>query len=165
MGVVRLASPPPPPKKENKMIITKIKIHPDRPDTTICYTISNARDSKEVTFNCVDLPSEEWKNCLQVLKDFVCEVLELPYEYGNSMTITGLTIKHEEAGCGYVISAQKKLDDIPAPLCLNTPYLAPARNENSSSVVDYETEISIDKIVKMAIEFLEGKHRAQQEMF
>lgn len=147
------------------MNITKIKIHPDRPDTTICYTISNARDSKEVTFNCVDLPTDEWRNCLQVLKDFVCKILDLPFEYGGTMTITGLTIKHEEKGCGYVISAQKQLDDISAPLCLNTPYLAPSRNENSLSVVDSLTEIQIDKIVKMAIEFLEGKHRAQREMF
>ena len=146
------------------MNITKIKVKPDTVETKIMYNMSEDRNSKEVTFDSYDQGTKEWHNCLQVLKDFVLKVLELPEEYGEDMMITGLTIKHEQDGRGYVISAQKKIKYIPAPLCINTPYLAPNR-ENNTSVVDVRTDLQIEKILEMAAEFLQGKHRAQREMF
>lgn len=145
-------------------MITKIKINDKENKTKIIYETMINKGSKQTTFESTELATREWLDCLQVLKDFVCRILELPESYKETMRITGLTIKYEDEGTGYVISAQKGLYGVSAPLCLNTPYLAPAR-QFSDSVVDVQTEKEIDKILNMAKDFLNGKYRAQGEMF
>lgn len=145
------------------MKITKVKIKPN--STEIGYLESDARESKEVVFKSWDKQSKEFVESLQVLKPHVIYILELPEEYAETLTITGISIKYEDAGIGVVISATKELDSLDAPLCLNTPYIPPQRNENMHTPMSGMLEMTVDKITAMAQQFMEGMHRAQGQLF
>ena len=145
------------------MKITKVKIKPN--STEIGYLESDALESKEVVFKCWDKQSKEFVESLQVLKPHVIYILELPEEYAETLTITGISIKYEEYGIGVVISATKELDSLDAPLCLNTPYIPPQRNENMHTPMSGILEMTVDKITAMAQQFMEGQYRAQGQLF
>lgn len=145
------------------MKITKVKIKPS--ETEIAYLETDAKDSKEVTFKSWDIQSTEFLESLQVLKPYVINILELPDEYDETLEIRGITIKYEEAGIGVVISAVKGLASLAAPLCLNTPYIPPKRDEHINTPMSSELEMSIEKITAMAQQFMNGQHRAQGQLF
>lgn len=145
------------------MKITKVKIKPN--DTEIAYLESGAVESKEVVFRSWDTQSKEFLELLQVLKPYVIYILELPDGYEQTMEIRGITIKYEEAGIGVVISAVKNLESLSAPLCLNTPYIPPKRDEHVNTPMCGGLEMSIEKITVMAQQFMEGQHRAQGQLF
>lgn len=145
------------------MKITKVKIKPN--NTEIAYLESDAKESKEVVFKSWDTQSKEFLEVLQILKPYVIYILELPDGYEQTMEIRGVTIKYEEAGIGVVISATKGLDSLDAPLCINTPYIPPVRNENIRTPMSGGLEMAIEKITVMAQQFMEGQHRAQGQLF
>lgn len=145
------------------MKITKVKIKPN--NTEIGYLESDARNSKEVVFKSWDTQSKEFLESLQVLKQHIIYILELPEEYEETLTITGISIKYEDEGIGVVISALKGLDSLDAPLCLNTPYIPPQRNENTHTPMCGTLEMAVDKITSMAQQFVGGMRRAQGQLF
>ena len=145
------------------MEISKVKIKEG--STEIHYFASDRKDSRETAFSSYDPQTKEFMACLQPLKPWVLDVLDLPGDYGDGLEITGLSIKHEEAGIGVVISAVKQLDQTDGPLCLNTPYIPPARNENTRTPMCNELQKRIQKIMDMCEEFMGGQHRAQGELF
>lgn len=142
---------------------TKVKIKPN--NTEIAYLESDARNSKEVVFKSWDTQSKKFLESLQVLKPHIIYILELPEEYEETLTITGISIKYEDEGIGVVISALKGLDSLDAPLCLNTPYIPPQRNENTHTPMCGTLEMAVDKITSLAQQFVGGMHRAQWQLF
>ena len=100
-----------------------------------------------------------------MLKQHIIYILELPEEYEETLTITGISIKYEDEGIGVVISALKGLDSLDAPLCLNTPYIPPQRNENTHTPMCGTLEMAVDKITSMAQQFVGGMYRAQGQLF
>lgn len=145
------------------MDISKVKIK--QGSTEILYFASDRKDSRETAFSSYDPQTEEFIECLQPLKPWVLHVLDLPGSYGEGLEITGLTIKHEDSGIGVVISAVKQLGQTDAPLCLNTPYIPPQRNENTRTPMCSELQEEVQNIMDMCEEFMGGKHRAQGELF
>lgn len=145
------------------MKITKVKIKPN--ETEIAYLETDAKNSKEVTFKSWDTQSKEFLGALQVLKPYVIYILELPDGYDETLEIRGVTIKYEEAGIGVVISAVKRLESLSAPLCLNTPYIPPKRDEHINTPMSSGLEMSIERITVMAQQFMDGQHRAQGQLF
>lgn len=145
------------------MKITKVKIKSC--DTEIAYLESEAKDSKEVVFKSWDLQAKEFLDALQILKPYVISALELPEDYGETLNVRGLTIKYEEEGIGVVISAIKGLSTLSAPLCINTPYIPPQRNENVTTPMCEDLEYDVEKITEMARKFMQGQYRAQGQLF
>lgn len=145
------------------MKITKVKIKSC--DTEIAYLESEAKDFKEVVFKSLDLQAKEFLEALQALKPYVISALELPDNYGETMEIRGLTIKYEDEGIGVVISAIKGLSTLASPLCLNTPYIPPKRNENVNTAMSDDLEYDVERITKMARKFMQGQYRAQGQLF
>lgn len=145
------------------MKITKVKIKSC--DTEIAYLESEAKDSKEVVFKSWDLQAKEFLEALQALKPYVISALELPENYGETMEIRGLTIKYEDEGIGVVISAIKGLSTLASPLCLNTPYIPPMRDEKVNTPMSDDLEYDVERITEMARKFMQGQYRAQGQLF
>lgn len=152
------------------MQITKLKIKGD--ETEIHYTSDSDRtNSKTTVYKSFDKQSSEFLNALQEFKPYLLEVLDLDEKYGEGMTITGLTLKEENPAAkdfvnfGIVISAVKSLENSNAPLCLNTPYIPPRRNENVVTVMDAYLAKDIVGIIGFCERFIAGGERAQGELF
>lgn len=152
------------------MFLSKVKIKDN--EVEIHYGQRPLKtDSEETVFRSYDKPSPEFLSCLQPLKSYLLQVLELDEDYGDNLTITGLTVKHEnpdgddDENYGCVISGVKNLEESAAPFCLNTPYIPPNRNENTKTVMDEYLADDIRKIEGFCERFIQGGERAQGELF
>lgn len=107
------------------MNITKIK-HSSKGITTIEYreqAIYDGLDGKSIESNEPPLP--DFHAALQALVPMVCDILQLPVDYGDTMSIIGVTYKAVEDTECCVISATKTLSNgqaanINTPLCVIT---------------------------------------------
>lgn len=152
------------------MNLTKVKIKNN--ETEIHYGNNVGKGNNKTTiFKSWEKQSPEFLNCLQGLKPYLLGVLDLPEEYGEGMTITGLSLKEEKQdgedfeNFGVVISAVKKLENFNASACINTPYIPPCRNKNTVTIMDEDLGEEIRKIIGFCERFISGKERAQGELF
>lgn len=144
------------------MNITLIKIKND--ETTIKYTENHgSKKQKETVFKSSEETMEEWINCLQVLKPYALEILELKNsDYDYNLKVMSITIKHEEDyGIGIVISLQKELAMSYTPFCFNTPYIPPLRNENQECYLTVELENIVFDLMEKAKKFIKGEYNNQ----
>lgn len=151
------------------MNLTKLKIKSN--ETEIHYGVQALNANKDTVFKSWDLQSPEFLSCLQSLKPYLLKVLDFGNEYGEGLTITGITLRQENPdgadteNYGLVISAVKNLGNSAAPFCLNTPYIPPCRNENTNTIMDEDLAMEINKIIGFCERFVAGKERAQGELF
>lgn len=113
----------------------------------------------ETVFRCAEAPKESFIETLQSFDDELIEILNLPENYKQNITITGLTIKHEDDGFGCCISALKKFSKNNSVFCINTPFQSsydPNLNE------DLQTKIG--KMLNEANDYLNGV-RLQANLF
>ncbi|MBR1980182.1 hypothetical protein [Candidatus Proelusimicrobium excrementi] len=152
------------------MNLTKVKIKNN--ETEIHYANNVGKGNNKTTiFKSWERQSPEFLNCLEPLKKYLLEALDLDEEYGEGMTITGLTLKEENPdgdyieNYGVVISAVKKLDNSNTPACINTPYIPPCRNENTLTIMNDDLAMEINIIIDFCERFINGGERAQGELF
>lgn len=151
------------------MNLTKLKIKPN--ETEIHYGVQAINGNKDTVFKSWDRQSPEFLSCLQSLKPYLLDVLELGADYGEGLSITGITLRQENpdrediSNYGLVISAVKSLANSAAPLCLNTPYIPPYRNENTTTIMDDDLAMEINRIIGFCERFISGQERAQGDLF
>lgn len=150
--------------------LTKVKIKNN--ETEIHYENNVGKGNNKTTiFKSREKQSPEFLNCLEPLKKYLLEALDLDEEYGEGMTITGLSLKEEKPdgddidNYGVVISAVKKLENSNAPACINTPYIPPWRDENTLTIMSDDLAKEINIIIGFCERFVSGKERAEGELF
>jgi len=145
------------------MDITKIKIKAC--ETEIKFFENAARDTREISFSSSDGQTEDFIGCLQILLAQFMEVCDFHAGYEEGLKITGLSIKYEGDDFGLVISAIKRLKKSSTPLCINSPYIPPVRNEHTVTIMDDILIQKIEAIKEMAADFMRGGYRAQGSLF
>lgn len=152
------------------MNLTKLKIKNN--ETEIHYANNVGKGNNKTTiFKSWERQSPEFLNCLEPLKKYLLKALDLDEEYGEGMTITGLSLKEENPdgedfeNFGVVISAVKKLENSNAPACINTPYIPPLRNKNTLTIMNDALAKEINIIIGFCERFINGGERAQGELF
>ena len=110
-------------------------------------------------------PRPEFLTALQALTSVVLSLCELPLDYGDGLTILGVTITdHDTLGRGTVITALKKLTRSQAPLVINTPHVTEAgSHENAPTLFGRELDL-IEQLQEEAARYMKGE-RAQQNLF
>ena len=111
-----------------KYTISKINVTKDVPHfTTVKYYGENAKGSKETTFTGYEEMTENDYFLIQDLIPHVCEILEFPEEWEDSITVTGISlnydIENDGALRGMVVTMQRKVNDLNCPLNINTPFI------------------------------------------
>jgi len=89
-------------------------------------------------------------------------LLELPEEYDDNMEVRGVSL-----GVGAVITAVKKLEPLGnKAFCINTPHLMFEENvdkkDENTVPLPKRTEQKLNKLIKEAILFMNGKRKNQQ---
>lgn len=121
-------------------------------------------DQHEHRFRSIEVPHPDFAAAMQAFVGPVLRLLELPAMYGEGLTVTGLSLTHEdERGTGLVVTCQKQLAGAQAPLIFNTPYLPEDGGEHGASLPS-EMLVALDEAISQAREFLNGK-RAQGDLF
>ena len=94
---------------------------------TVKYYGANAKGSKETTFTGYEEMIENDYFLIQDLIPHVCEILEFPEEWKDSITVTGISlnydIENDGALRGMVVTMQRKVNDLNCPLNINTPFI------------------------------------------
>ena len=123
---------------------------------------SKYETSKETVYRSTLEPHKDLIDRLQVLEPQLLDILELDDNY--NVTITGLTIKHEDLddgrmGLGCVISGQKELECSDAPFCMNTPFISQKKNESTGSTLSMGLNVKIEMVIDEVIRYMNGKTR------
>ena len=105
----------------------------------ISYEETNKSTSSwdEYSLTCADAPRPELLSIMQALKIHVIKMCELPIEYLNRITVTGVTFSYagENDVMGATITAQMQLEFSNCDLNLNTPHKA-----SESYNINYEAD-------------------------
>ncbi len=71
----------------------------------------------------LDQPRPELHAALAQLIPHVLRICELPEDYGDEMSVTGVSCSYGDNGEGVTITARRGLSGCDAPLILNTPHV------------------------------------------
>lgn len=151
--------------------IKKIKFTPTD-KISIQYEKRNPKISTwdEYSMTCADLPRPQLRIAMQNLRTYVIEMCELPKNYLDRITVTGVSFSYggEKEVMGATITSQMKLSFSNCGLNLNTPHKA------SESYTDYEADpkqllsceciVALDELCDEVIKYINGE-RAQVSMF
>ncbi len=133
------------------MNIRKVKFNGETVE--IQYEPSDAENTTLMALKSEDQPEPELGASLQGLAEVLCDLIEVPRNYAESIVVTGLTLRHQEdAGVMGIITAQKSLGAAEAPFNINTPMAAFPEGSQWRG--------RIAKVEAQAIRYLQG-HRAQ----
>lgn len=123
-------------------------------------------DEIEQEVRSFQTPHPEFVSAMRAFILPALELLELPEDYDEGLTVTGLSINEEEDGrLGLVVTMQKKLAGANAPLVLNTPHLRQLMDEEyDGNFLPDEMLLAIEAAERCAKNFIDGK-RAQADMF
>jgi hypothetical protein len=97
-------------KSGEKITIEYKKANPSRPDDQDKFKL----ESKEA-------PRPEFNTALQGLEPHILEILQLPSDYGDAMTVTGLSITESSGIRKIILKAKKELVDSNSPFNISTP--------------------------------------------
>lgn len=121
-------------------------------------------DQHEHRVTSFELPHPSFVEAMQAFVQPCLELLELPEDYDEGITVSGLSITYEdERGRGLVVTLQKKLAGAPSPLIFNTPYLPEQGGEHGMSL-PHDLLACLDEAEAAAGRFLQGE-RAQADLF
>ena len=105
------------------MRITKVRRKPE--EVSIEYERPNPHNrdlTDTIKFRCEEEPKSSFDSALQALKEFLLDICELPKKYGNTLTMTGVTVSYAKNGSRkIVLTGQKNLVSSKSPLNLATP--------------------------------------------
>lgn len=144
------------------MPYTKIK-HSKGTTTLTRVEDRSSTDSVEQTLTSHDPPRPEFVTALQALTAWVVRICELPINYADGMTITGVSLTLGEYG-GCVVTALKKVDGANAPVVINTPHVPETpTSENGPALVSSTIQL-LSALEDEADKFWRGE-RAQLDAF
>lgn len=151
------------------MKITKIKFKDGRVELeyNVDIKIKNVEgfetQTNELALKSTEKPAPEFDAALQALAEDVCEILELPEDYINGITVTGVSFSYSSGVMGAVITAKKTLKDSNSPFNLNTPF-KPSKVYNEGAPEDNllssDTVAKLEYLMTQAEYYIEGR-RAQ----
>jgi hypothetical protein len=148
--------------------ITKVKYDGER--VAIAYDevkLGGAAD--HYTLDCDDAPAPGFTRALQKLAKHILELCELAEEYGQGLTVRGVSFSYsgEHGVMGAVVTALKTLQMVSSPLVLNTPHQteAPVSDSGDPSVCMTSAFAKDLQAVQVQAErYIDGK-RAQVSLF
>jgi len=122
-------------------------------------------DERDGGLRSSDRPLEEFDAKLAALIPHVTRLLELPRDYGENMTVSGVSISYtKEDRRGAVITCLKKLARAAAPLVLNTPYLPEFDMDDPNPCLSMELADAIRELEVEADRYVSG-WRQQRDLF
>lgn len=135
------------------MLVNKIKVQ--KSGVTIVYEQVNKGESLDtITLVSDEDPKPAFEDALNSLGDDVINLCRLDPTGWDNIRITGLTLRRENDQIGVVITAQNKVEDLVAPLLINTPYF----------IADKYLTLKLEIVCMEAIDFIKGD-RAQLQLF
>lgn len=143
--------------------IKKIKIK-DGVEIEFSNKTLDDKTTKDTKFKSFIEPHSDFTDALDELDDDVIEILELPADYKEGLKVNSVSIAHEDAGFGCVISCTKQLANLAAPFCLNTPYIPPHRNEHQTNFINGNLQRKIEQLMREASLFMFENKSAQLEL-
>lgn len=154
-----------------KIRIKKIKFTPTE-KISIQYEKKNKKVHTwdEYSMTCADLPRPQLRNAMQDLGPHIIEMCELPKNYLDRITVTGVSFSYggDKDVMGATITSQMKLTFSNCDLNLNTPHKASeSYNEYEADPKQLLTDDCIKVLDNLCAEiklYIEGE-RAQINMF
>ena len=143
--------------------ITKIKIDKDSRFATIIYHKTSSKSEKETTFRGYEEATDEFIKDFRQMSEHIISTLDFPEEWWCDMTTTGLSITWKEGNIiGMVITAQKAIEGLAAPLNINTPFIQVASyhlaNDTCDDVYfDDKCEQLLEKVLADAKRYMNGE--------
>ena len=133
------------------------------------YEVNNNGKWDEYTLNCSDEPKAAYTEAMAALAQDVIEMCELPVDYKDRITVTGVSFSHggEKEVMGAVITAQMNLRHSNQPLNLNTPHKAEEYYGETGDALQLLDEACVRRLTILqeeAEDYVNGT-RAQVEMF
>lgn len=129
------------------------------------WTSAHALEEHEHTLTSAQPPHPDFVAALQAFVGEVLDLLELPLDYGDGLTVVGLSLPVQEDGrSGLVVTCLKALKGAPSPLVLNTPYLAEPGDDPDAPALSRHLLRLIETAEGEAEAFVDGK-RAQGDLF
>jgi hypothetical protein len=138
------------------MEITKIKVKDN--DIEIIYDLppqSSSNERKTVKFSCDEEPKPSFFNAMNGLLNDAIEFCGLDSDVWTEGEVTGVTLKHSDAGIGINITVQSKINDL--AVVVNTPHI-------SKAVVSDQLEVRINKLIAESEAYIQGQ-RSQMSFF
>lgn len=145
--------------------ITKIKY--DKEEVQIHYDIWNERTGTfdRKTLKSGEEPHPDFSKEISGLSNAVLEITEIDDDPG-AVTVTGVSLSWKDGAYGAVITAQRELDGIDAPLNLNTPILWTETQDGAEGQKLPEHIVSrIERLIVEAERYLAGERKQQKLNF
>ena len=126
------------------------------------YEVENDKgDMDEFAFTCGDEPKPEFKEALQALDQDIIEMCELPVEYINRVTVTGVSFSYGGEGevMGAVIVSQMRLNKSNVPLNLNSPHKASepyGEDAQDEQLLDHDCVERLETLISEAEDYVKG---------
>lgn len=120
-------------------------------------------DSIEQTLTSYETPRPEFITAMQALTSWVIRICDLPIDYADGMTITGVSVSLGEYG-GCVVTALKKVVGANAPVVINTPHVPELATSESGPELPPEAVRLLNELDDEALKFWNGE-RAQKDLF
>lgn len=149
--------------------ITKIKIDKDSRFATIIYHKTSSKSEKETTFRGYEEATDEFIKDFRQMSEHIISTLNFPEKWLCDMTTTGLSITWKEGNImGMVITAQKVIVGLAAPLNINTPFIQVASyhlaNDTCDDVYfDNQCEQLLEKVLADAKRYMNGEVMNKQQ--
>lgn len=141
------------------------KIKYDGEVLTLVTLDSGVKWEKEETTTSREAPHPDFIAALGALVGPVLELCELPEDYGQGLTVRGVSFSADEDGNrGAVVTTLKQLDTVPAPLVLNTPHVSERPDADGVCGMPDDLSDALDALEREAAAFARGK-RAQADLF
>jgi hypothetical protein len=150
--------------KERVSMLTKIK-H-SKGETEIIWKEENGLtgESIEHKLTCSEPPRPELVDALQAFTSYVIELCELPSEYGDTLSVTGVSInENEHMGTGIVVTSLKKVSKANSPVVINTPHLSKDASCDGGPKWPVYVAGMLDALESEATLYRQGR-RSQQEL-
>jgi len=130
----------------------------------LIYDLTNG-DELDVKYK--DDPRPEFRETMTSLIPPVLELLELPADYDEGMTATGISLSWTEGIMGAVVTLQKEIAGAHAPVVINTPHLPEApygEGADDSCLLSGELVDGLRDCMREAEAYIRGQ-RAQMDLF
>ena len=138
-----------------------VKVKFSGPKYEMKWTCANG-DELEAKFT--EEPRPELAQAMARLIGPCLELLELPGDYADGITASGLSLSYPDGVRGATVTLQKALQEAPAPLVLNTPYLPEEPYSDGGACLPEDLVKAIDEVVDEAKRYLSGERR-QMDLF
>lgn len=146
-------------KTEFNGTFIKIRIDKKTDVPEIIYTLNDEKNDKDIICKGKAEPLDSFLIAMQNLSQIFCEICEMENKV-DECVIT--TVNFSQKG-GVIISGQVNLteNDIPQPLCLNTPHIL-LENESGYELPAYAQE-QLEELKRQAVLYIKGEAKNKQQ--